>query len=153
VIFFIILKAEGNFRNVTLLLFRILQNYYLTKIACFTSCRLCKRSYPITCHEDMQGYTVIALPFNFGTRMRWVFNATPRPRYTAKANLHEPWWQLSRCRDSLWTAQSWDRILLGAKFSPTIQTGTWAHPAFCTKRYRISFPGAVILGSLLCFPW
>ena len=47
--------------------------------------------------------------------------------------------QLSRYSDWLWTARSWDRIVVGRDFPP-VQTGPGAHPASCTMGTG-SFPG------------
>ena len=50
-----------------------------------------------------------------------------------------PGW-LSRYSD--WLRAGWpgDRIPIGARFSSPVQSGPWAHPAFCTMGTG-SFPG------------
>jgi len=55
VIFFIKLKAEKNFRGVTILLFHILHSYYLKKLHVLDPAGYAKEVHPITCHEDTQG--------------------------------------------------------------------------------------------------
>ena len=51
-------------------------------------------------------------------------------------------WAGKRSRYSEWlrAGRSGDRILVGASFSPPVQTGPGAHPAFCTMGTG-SFPG------------
>ena len=47
---------------------------------------------------------------------------------------------LSRYSDLLWAVRSGVRILVGARYSAPIQTGSEAHPASCTMGTE-SFPG------------
>ena len=41
---------------------------------------------------------------------------------------------------TLMAGRSDDRILVGARFSTTLQTDPWAHPASSNNGYRVSFP-------------